>query len=704
MQNTSAQRNPNRLVFEKSPYLLQHAYNPVDWHPWGAEAFEKAEREEKPVFLSIGYSTCHWCHVMERESFENHAVAELLNETFVCIKVDREERPDIDRTYMRVCQLMTGSGGWPLTILLTPDKRPFFAATYLPQESRFGRVGLTELIPSIQEFWTTRRSEVDDLAEKVLSLLKRRQGEASIQAEELDELTLDGAYLYLLDTFDERDGGFGKTPKFPSPQRLLFLLRYWKRTGKEEALRMVEKTLDAMRCGGIYDHVGFGFHRYSTDKHWRVPHFEKMLYDQAMLTIAYVEAYQATRRKEYEKTAREILTYVLRDMTDPAGGFHSAEDADVEGEEGKFYLWTDDEIRQRLPKDEAELVIDAFNVAKNGNFEEESTRRVTGKNILHLTNPFRKIANDQNVPSEEVKERWEKARGILFTARESRVHPRKDDKILADWNGLMIVALAKASQAFNDMQYADAAKKAANFIFENMLDSRGRLYHRYREGEAAIPGFLNDYAFLIWGLIELYETTFEVKYLRHAIALAEDMIRQFWDEKEGGFYFTAEDAENVLIRDKMIYDGAYPSGNSVAALNLLRLARMTGKPEYEAKATQILQTFADAVSQAPAAYTSLLGALDFALGPSSEVVIVGKRQNQDTKALVNALKTRFIPNKVVLFRPTEEEHPEIAQYVEFTRDLTSIEGKATAYVCRNYQCDLPTTRKEEMLRSLDAIT
>jgi uncharacterized protein YyaL (SSP411 family) len=640
---------------------------------------------------------------MEQESFENHAVAELLNEIFVCIKVDREERPDIDSTYMRVCQLMTGSGGWPLTILLTPDKRPFFAATYLPRESRFGRVGLKELIPSVKEFWTTRRSEVDDLAEKVLSLLHRRQGEASIQAEELDELTLDEAYLNLLDSFDEGDGGFGGAPKFPSPQRLLFLLRYWRRTGKGEALRMVEKTLEATRRGGIHDHVGFGFHRYSTDRHWRVPHFEKMLYDQAMLTIAYVEAYQVTGREEYEETAREILTYVLRDMTDPAGGFHSAEDADVEGEEGKFYLWTDDEIRQRLPEDEAELVIDAFNVEKIGNFEEESTRRVTGKNILHLTKPFRELAHDQNVPLEEVKERWEKARGTLYRVRESRVHPRKDDKILADWNGLMIVALTKASQAFNDMQYANTAKEAATFVFENMLDSQGRLCHRYREGEAAIPGFLNDYAFLIWGLIELYETTFEVKYLRHAIALTEDMIRHFWDEKEGGFYFTAEDAENVLIRDKVIYDGAYPSGNSVATLNLLHLARMTGKTEYEAKAAQILQTFADEVSQAPAAYTSLLGALDFALGPAYEVVIVGKRQNQDTEALVNALKTRFIPNKVVLLRPTEEEHPEIAKYAEFTRDLSSLGGKATAYVCRNYQCDLPTTRKEDMLRSLDAM-
>ncbi len=704
MQNNSADQSPNRLIFEKSPYLLQHAYNPVDWYPWGSEAFEKAQKEDKPVFLSIGYSTCHWCHVMERESFENQEVAELLNESFVCIKVDREERPDIDSTYMRVCQMMTGSGGWPLTILLTPDKRPFFAATYLPRESRFGRVGLKELVPTIQESWTTRRSEVYGLAEKILSLLQRRQGETSVKAEELDELTLDEAYLNLLDTFDERYGGFGGAPKFPSPQRLIFLLRYWKRTGKRKALRMVEETLDAMQRGGIYDHVGFGFHRYSTDRQWRVPHFEKMLYDQAMLTIAYVEAYQVTGRKEYRETAQEVLTYVLRDMTDRTGGFYSAEDADVEGEEGKFYLWTDDEIRQRLPKDEAELVIDVFNVEKDGNFEEESTRIKTGNNILHLTKQFIKIAHDQNLPFEDLKERWKKDRVKLFTARENRVHPSKDDKILVDWNGLMIVALSKASQAFNITQYADAAKGAVNFIFEKMLDSQGRLCHRYREGETAIPGFLNDYAFLIWGLIELYETTFEVKYLQYAISLNDDMIRYFWDNKEGGFYFTAENAEKILVRNKEIYDGAYPSGNSVATLNLLRLARMTGKTDYEAKAAQMQQIFSDSVSQAPAAHTSLMGALDFALGPSYEVVIVGKRQNQDTKAMLNALKSRFIPNKVVLFRPIEDEYPEIAQYAEFTKDLSSLQGKATAYVCHNYQCDLPTTRIEEMLRSLDAMT
>jgi len=638
---------------------------------------------------------------MERESFENHEVAALLNEAFVCIKVDREERPDIDSTYMQVCQLMTGSGGWPLTILLTPDKRPFFAATYLPRESRLGRVGLTELIPAVREVWATRRHEMYDVADKILLVLGRKPRNARVPAAELDEVTLNEAYLNLSDTYDERDGGFGEAPKFPTPQRLLFLLRYGKRTGKGKALRMVEVTLDAMRRGGIYDHVGFGFHRYATDRQWRVPHFEKMLYDQAMLTMAYVEAYQATGKEAYKETAREIVTYVLRDMTDPSGGFYSAEDADVEGEEGKFYLWTDDEIRQRLPTAEAELVIDAFNVEKNGDFEDESTRKKTGKNILYLTKPLSEIAHDRHRLLEEIQERKENARRTLFTARERRARPRKDDKILADWNGLMIAALAKASHAFNNTRFADAAKGAARFVFETMLDTQGRLCHRYREGEASIPGFLNDYAFLIWGLLDLYEATFEVPYLQHAMALNEEMLRLFWDEKDGGFYFTAKDAESVLIRSKEIADGAHPSGNSVAALNLLRLARMTGKIEYEEKAIQILRTFADAVSPAPAAHTSLLIALDFALGPSYEVVIVGQRGRQDTEALIRALQTRFIPNKVVLFRSTDEESPEIAQCAEFTRDLSSIEGQATAYVCHNYQCELPTTHKEEMLRSLD---
>jgi uncharacterized protein YyaL (SSP411 family) len=694
-------RPVNRLIFEKSPYLLQHAYNPVDWHPWGSEAFEKAKKEDKPVFLSIGYSTCHWCHVMERESFEDHDVAQLLNGTFVCIKVDREERPDIDQIYMRVCQVMTGSGGWPLTLLLLPDKRPFFAATYIPRESRFGRVGMKELIPRIKEWWETRRDELYRTAEQNLSFLKRGETNCVDQVEKLDETTLDAAYLSLLDTYDDQYGGFGRTSKFPSPHRLIFLLHYWKRTGQEKALRMVEQTLDAIQLGGINDHVGFGFHRYSTDRRWLLPHFEKMLYDQAMLTIAYVHAYQATRKKEFKDAACKTLTYVLRDMTSPAGAFYSAEDADVEGEEGEFYLWTEDEIRRLLPKKEADFTIRLFNITHDGNFEEESTKRTTGKNILYLKQSLRSIANNK-IPLKELEGCWVTIRGQLFARRENRKHPSKDDKILTDWNGLMIAALAKASRFFNEAQYERAAIGAVQFIVENMRDSKRQLYHRYREGEAAIPAFLPDYSFFIWGLLELYETTFDVTYLHLAISLNEDMIRLFWDDKEGGFYFTADTDENILVRTKEIYDGAYPSGNSVAAVNLLRLARITGNAELEAKAALLLQTFSHSVSQAPVAYTFLMIALDFAIGPFYEVVVVGDPTKEDTNNMLNLLKRIFIPNKVLLFRPSHVEYPKIARYAEFTRNLSSKGGKATVYVCRNYECSLPTTSIEEMLQLLDA--
>lgn len=697
----SVGHRPNRLVTEKSPYLLQHANNPVNWFPWGSEAFEKAKNEDKPIFLSIGYSTCHWCHVMERESFEDPEVAELLNANFVCVKVDREQRPDIDSTYMRACQMMMGSGGWPLNLFLTPELLPFFAATYIPRESRFGRIGIKELISNISGLWEKRKEELLSSADEIVSLLRRGETVSSLAQEEiLDALTLDEAYLYFVDNFDKVYGGFGGAPKFPSSHRLTFLLRYWKRTGRDGAIRMVEKTLDSMRCGGIYDHVGFGFHRYSIDRQWIVPHFEKMLYDQAMLTIAYVEAYQAMGEEKFKDTAREILTYVLRDMTDPKGGFHSAEDADVEGEEGEYYLWTEDEIMSLLPKDEADLVIRLFNVERDGNFEEESTRRKTGKNILHLKKTLSEVSQNLKMPLKVLKERLENSRKKLFAARDGRIRPGKDDKILTDWNGLMVVALAKASQVFNDVKYVDAAKRAVDFIFNNMRDSKGRLYHNYRDGEAAIPGFLDDYAFLTWGLLELYETTFETKYLQRAISVNEDMMKHFWDENQGGFYFTADDTESVLVRNKEIYDGPYPSGNSVAALNLLRISRMTAKPEYEEKSSQMLRAFSPVVSQVPTAHTSLMAALDFAIGPSYEVVIVGTQQN--TKDMLNSLKRAFIPNKVVLFRSSVVERPEIVRFSEFTRDLSIREGKATAYVCHNYQCDLPTTSPEKMLRLLDA--
>jgi uncharacterized protein YyaL (SSP411 family) len=689
----------NRLKFEKSPYLLQHTKNPVDWYPWGPEAFEKARRERKAIFLSIGYSTCHWCHVMEHESFEDPEVARLMNEVFVSIKVDREERPDLDNIYMTVCQMMTGSGGWPLTIVMTPDKKPFFAGTYFPKESRYGRIGMLDLIPRIQEIWMKRHDEAIKSADQITAALQ--QYSRNEPGEEIGELTLRTAYEQLAHRFDEQHGGFGSAPKFPTPHNLLFFLRYWRRSGNEKALGMVEKTLQAMRRGGIYDHVGFGFYRYSTDPIWLVPHFEKMLYDQALLAMAYTETYQATRKGEYGETAREVFSYVLRDMRSPKGAFYSAEDADSEGEEGKFYLWTQEEIQHVLSAEEARLVMAAFAVEKGGNFNEEATGKKRGRNILHLKKELHETASDLKIPEEQLRVRLENARGKLFAAREKRVHPHKDDKILLDWNGLMIAALAKGARVLDEPHYAEAAKGALDFILENMRNTDGRLLHRYRDGQAALPASVDDYAFLIWGMTELYETTFEVRYLRTALKLNDDLLKHFWDEKAGGFYFTADDAEKLLVRQKDIYDGAIPSGNSVAALNLLRLGRITAKAEFEEKAVTIERAFSKAVKQMPSAYTQLLLAVDFALGPSYEVVIAGKSGADDTKAMIRALRGHFVPNKIVLLRPSGEESPDITRLAEYTKYQSSIDGKATAYVCLNYNCKLPTTDSGKMLELLD---
>ncbi|MCZ7395161.1 MAG: thioredoxin domain-containing protein [Candidatus Methanoperedens sp.] len=687
-----AKKRPNRLISEKSPYLLQHAYNPVDWYPWGKDAFEKAKKEDKPVFLSIGYSTCHWCHVMEKESFEDDAVATLMNEAFVSIKVDREERPDIDSIYMKICQRMTGSGGWPLNMILTPDKKPFYAATYIPKESKFGRAGMLEMIPRIKNLWSLQRSEVEQLAAQNLSALK----EVSASGVELDEDVLHAAYEQLLGMFDEQHGGFGDVPKFPTPHNFMFLLRYWRRTGDTMALFMVEKTLYAMRKGGIYDHIGFGFHRYSVDSGWLVPHFEKMLYDQAMLALAYVEAYQATGKEEYGKTCREIFTYVLRDMTSPEGGFYSGEDADSEGEEGKFYLWTEDEIRSVLSGEEALLIKKVFNITHEGNFPEGKS---TGRNIFYLSKSLYEKASFLKLSMEELQNRIVTARRKLFDVREKRIHPGKDDKILTDWNGLMIAALAKGAAVFDEPAYAGAAKQALDFILLKMSDKEGRLYHRYRGGEAAVPGFLDDYAFLIWGLIELYETTFEIRYLKKVHELCNDMIRHFWDEENRGFHLTADDAEKVLVRRKELYDGALPAGNSVAMLNLIRLGKMTANPEFEKKGVQIGRAFSKSISQAPAAYTMLMAALDFAIGPSSEVVVAGDMEAADTKNMLAALRREFIPEKVVIFRPLGEA-AEIIHLAGYTRNMLGMEGKATAYVCRDFSCRLPTTDIGEMLKLL----
>ncbi len=577
--SSDSDARPNRLVFEKSPYLLQHAFNPVDWFPWSAEAFEKAKEEDKPVFLSIGYSTCHWCHVMEKESFEDPEVAKLLNETFVCIKVDREERPDLDAAYMKVCQALTGTGGWPLHVIMTPDKKPFFAATYIPKENRYGQIGIKQLTKRVSDLWASRRNELLDSAEKVINLLTEKEEETpqTRLSQELGEHTLDEAFLELAQNYDPRHGGFGGAPKFPSPQNLTFLLRYWKRTGDAKALEMVETTLKSMRLGGIYDHLGFGFHRYSTDSKWLVPHFEKMLYDQAMLLMAYAEAFQATRKEEYKQTACEVITYVLQEMTDSQGGFYSAEDADSEGEEGKYYLWTEEQIRQLLPETEADIVQKVFNVEKLGNYEEATTGKKNGKNILFLSKPLAETAEDLKIPVSDLEKVIDAARQRLLAARSKRIRPSRDDKILTDWNGLMIAALAESARVFNKPEYALAAKKAADFIIGRMLDEEGRLYHRYREGNAAITGFLDDYAFLVWGLIELYETVFDAEYLKLAVEFAKRMFQQFWDEERGGFFQTANSSEVALVRNKDSHDGAYPSGNSAAAFDLVRLARLTGE-------------------------------------------------------------------------------------------------------------------------------
>ncbi|MDN7025887.1 thioredoxin domain-containing protein [Methanoculleus sp. FWC-SCC1] len=686
---------PNRLVREKSPYLLQHAYNPVDWYPWSEEAFAKAQAENKPIFLSIGYSTCHWCHVMAHESFEDPQIAKLLNDVFVCIKVDREERPDLDQVYMTAAHLLTGRGGWPLTIIMTPDKKPFLAASYIPKESRYGMTGLLDLIPRIHKAWVSQREALEEAGDQVLENIRRAASTA--EREELGVQTLEKAYNTLLQSFDGLHGGFGSSPKFPTPHNLSFLLRYGKRADAEPVYAMVAKTLHVMRQGGIYDHIGFGFHRYSTDAEWFVPHFEKMLYDQALLVVAYVEAYLALGDEAFRRTAEETITYVLRDMTDPAGGFYAAEDADSEGVEGKFYLWTKDEIRDVLGEEDGGRFSAVFDVKEVGNFRVEATGEKTGSNILRMRRSPAARAADLGMSEDELRRFVESARRKLFAAREKRVRPHKDDKILTDWNGLMIAALAKAARAFGSVEYREAAERAASFLLSRLRRPDGRLLHRYRDGEAGITATADDYAFLIWGLWELYETTFDVGYLTTALLLQNDMLAHYQDAENGGFYTTAADEIDLPVRQKEVYDGAVPSANSVAVTNLLVLGRMTAHLEFEEAAYRALQVFSGTISSMPAAYTFFLTAVDFIAGPNYEVIITGVPGAGDTDAMIGAIRSRFIPNAVILFRPAGGEPPPIASVAPFAQDAVPLEGRATAYVCINYACDIPTTDADEML-------
>lgn len=689
----------NHLSNEKSPYLLQHADNPVDWYPWGEEAFTLAREENKPIFLSIGYSTCHWCHVMEKESFEDTAVANLMNDAFVCIKVDREERPDIDNVYMTVCQLLTGSGGWPLTVIMTPDKKPFFAGTYFPKESRFGKQGMMELIPQIRDAWVNQRDKILNSAENITLLLKDYSGDA--KGKELNESALKLTYEQLLERYDEQYGGFGTAPKFPTPHNLLFLLRYWKRTGNKEVLDMVENTLVSMRLGGIYDHVGFGFHRYATDFQWHLPHFEKMLYDQALLSIVYTEGYQATGKEEYRKTAEEIFTYVLRDMLSPKGGFYSAEDADSEGEEGKFYLWSEKEIRNVLGKDNADKFNKIFNVKAEGNFIEQLKGEKTGKNILFLNKSIDNISSELKTSPAQLENFIKLSTEKLYKHREKRLHPHKDDKILTDWNGLMISALAKGSQTFNEPRFGEAAKSAADFILNEMRTPEGRLLHRYRDGHAGVQANLDDYAFFISGLLDLYETNFDVKYLKFALELNKQAIDDYWDYDNGGFYFTANNGEKLLVRKKEFYDGAVPSGNSVAMLNLLRIGRFTAESRFESMASQLAKAFSKNIIQNPSSHTNLMIAVMFGICPSYEIVISGNLETDNTKEILKAIRKEYITGKVILFRPNNDDLLEIVNIAAYTKDQTSIDDKTTVYVCMNYSCSAPTTDINKMLKLLN---
>ncbi len=690
----------NRLINEKSPYLLQHARNPVDWYPWGDEAFEKAKEDNKPVFLSVGYATCHWCHVMEKESFEDEEAARRLNETFVCVKVDREERPDIDSVYMAACQMLTGRGGWPLTVFMTPDKKPFFSGTYIPKTSRFGRPGLLDICAQVKKAWESDRERIFNTADEISEHMGKAF-EFEFTGEALDAGTLKSAYEELESIFDEEHAGFGNAPKFPTPHRMIFLLRYYGRTGDQKALVMVKKTLKAMRLGGIWDHVGSGFHRYSTDKIWLLPHFEKMLYDQALMAMAYLEAFQVTKEPFFAKTAEEIFAYVLRDMTSEGGGFYAAEDADSEGEEGKFYVWTAREFHQVLGEERGKLWQRFMNLSPNGNFTDEATGRSTGANIPHLTRSLAEWAEQLEMEETELADRWEKTRETLFHVRKQRVPPLKDDKILTDWNGLMIAALAMGARILGNYSYAEAAKKAVSFITRRLTDESGGLLHRFRDGHAGIEANANDYAFFIQGLLELFKATFEPDLLAKAAGFQARMIDHFWDDENGGFYLTANTAEKLPSRPKELYDGATPSANSTAFSNLLLLSRLTGDSKWEEKATELSRTFSGAVKRSLSAFAHFMTGLEFALGDGKEVVIVGKASAPDFERMLSVVNGKYLPHSVVIAKSPRNEAG-LAKVAPYTEPLKEIDGKATAYVCSGFACGKPTNDVEELNKTLSA--
>ncbi len=700
MKQDNSPKGKNRLEKEKSPYLLQHGDNPVDWYPWGEEAFARARAEDRPVFLSIGYATCHWCHVMARESFEDPAVARLMNETFISVKVDREERPDIDKYYMSVCQMITGSGGWPLTVVMTPDRKPFYAATYLPRESRYGRIGMMDLVPKLGELWKTRRTELNRAASEITGALNREETAGGPGAPGPD--LHDRAFENLESLYDRENGGFWTAPKFPMPHHLLFLLRYWSRTKREKALSMTEHTLTAMRLGGIYDHAGGGFHRYATDDKWTVPHFEKMLYDQALLAMAYTEAFQATGNPLFGETARAVLRYVLRDLAAPDGGFCCGEDADSEGEEGRFYLWTHEELMNHFPKEAFGLFRSLFAVEERGNFTDEATGKKRRENIL-----FARRAEDGETPLLRLrgreKQRLAELLDSLRRKREERERPRRDDKVLTDWNGLMIAALALGGRVFDENAFTAAARDGAAFILEVLSPAPGRLLHRYRDGESAIAGLLDDYAFFGWGLLELYETTYDPLYLREAIRLTDTVLRDFRDTGRGDFYFNSLEKSDLPARQKDAADGALPSGTAVTILNLARLGLLLGRTDLLDGANGALSALSGTLGRSPVGHTMSLAAMGSLLFPSFQAVVAGRRRNdREVEAFLRPLRSRFLPHGAVLFLSPEKPFRDVTAVAPWLSQMAPPGEGAVLYPCSGGACRFPIHSVPELEAFLEA--
>lgn len=698
-------KSSNALLKEKSPYLLQHAFNPVHWFPWGSEAFEKARKENKPIFLSIGYSTCHWCHVMAHESFESQAIADILNKYFICIKVDREERPDLDHIYMAATQALTGGGGWPMSVFLTPDLKPFYAGTYFPPESKHGLPGFADLLQSIQQAWENDRDKILNSAENITAHLKN----TSIQeASSIEKRILDKAYTLTVSQYDPKYGGFGNAPKFPRPVIFNFLLRYFHKHKKQKALDITTHTLHEMAKGGMYDQIGGGFHRYSVDEQWRVPHFEKMLYDQSQLTISYLEAYQLTQDSFFVDIAKDTFDFVLRDMTSPEGGFYSAEDADsplpenpLEKAEGAFYVWSKNEVELHLGKDNASILNYHYGIKADGNALADPHKEFSGKNILYIAHSLENTAKHFKKTTSEIRKIVNESRIKLLTARNQRPRPHLDDKVITSWNGLMMSAFAKGYQVLGEKKYLNAAQKNADFTLNTLYDKTSKtLFRRYRKGEAGLNAVLEDYAFLVQGLIDLYEASFDTRWLEAAVKISENQIALFEDTKNGGYYNTSGKDSSVLIRMKSDYDGAEPTGNSVTALNLLRLSQITDNPVFHQKAVKTIEAFAKKVTDYPPIMPQMLVAHDFQMDKPKQIIIVGKKQASDTEKMIREVNKRFLPNKIFIFADGSKGQEYLAQKLPFLTDMKAIDGKATAYICENYTCKLPTTEIEKMATML----